>query len=513
MNPYEYDFSLIDYGFSDPTILDSISLYRPSRMITSDSRTETIGADHKPPRPPIPEKIRSPPRHRHDGTSPLPLGMDWSHPPRKWDGRGSVWPHDFHTGWSYCVTIPSWVITPKSRDSVPVVFYRVQIGIQSPEGVTSTRGILRRFNDFLKLSSDCILKKNMRKLVIMCPENSFRLSLNCLVSSQRRCFLEDWMEKLLSDIDLSRSAPVATFLELEAAARSSFYDMDSNQSVSDINLPGSSVVLSYEVLPSSDVSLVAGTSSFAADYGNDSAYETSELGTPRHGRDTYSEIGNENTTSDQELVSPIDVKDSLSESAIGRLMEGFIRRNQDSIFQHKIHSRSVDSGINRYKVDKTTSKAELRHEDETKTFSETEIPKLGSHFRRLSMESLGSDISSVRASEISNLGVADSLGDDSFERPEGYDYSKAMDIPATSGLQFSSDLVIALPSDEHRKINRLLITMQRRLATGKTDMEDLIARLNQELAVRQYLTTKDICTQLRFTVILLDGKCSSDTLA
>ncbi|CAI0444260.1 unnamed protein product [Linum tenue] len=26
---------------------------------------------------------RSPPKHRHDGTSPLPLGMDWSPPPRK----------------------------------------------------------------------------------------------------------------------------------------------------------------------------------------------------------------------------------------------------------------------------------------------------------------------------------------------------------------------------------------------------------------------------------------------
>lgn len=37
---------------------------------------------------------------------------------------------------------------------------------------------------------------------------------------QRRCALEDWMEKLLSDIDISRSASVATFLELEAAARS-----------------------------------------------------------------------------------------------------------------------------------------------------------------------------------------------------------------------------------------------------------------------------------------------------
>lgn len=33
-------------------------------------------------------------------------------------------------------------------------FYRVQVGIQSPEGITTTRGILRRFNDFLKLSSE-----------------------------------------------------------------------------------------------------------------------------------------------------------------------------------------------------------------------------------------------------------------------------------------------------------------------------------------------------------------------
>lgn len=37
---------------------------------------------------------------------------------------------------------------------------------------------------------------------------------------QRRNTLEEWMQKLLSDIDLSRSAHVAAFLELEAAARS-----------------------------------------------------------------------------------------------------------------------------------------------------------------------------------------------------------------------------------------------------------------------------------------------------
>lgn len=37
---------------------------------------------------------------------------------------------------------------------------------------------------------------------------------------QRRYSLEEWIGRLLSDIDLSRSVQVASFLELEAAARS-----------------------------------------------------------------------------------------------------------------------------------------------------------------------------------------------------------------------------------------------------------------------------------------------------
>ena len=41
-----------------------------------------------------------------------------------------------------------------------------------------------------------------------------------VVSAQRRHALEDWMSRLLSDIDISRSVPVAAFLELEAAVRS-----------------------------------------------------------------------------------------------------------------------------------------------------------------------------------------------------------------------------------------------------------------------------------------------------
>ncbi|XP_071692177.1 PX domain-containing protein EREL1-like [Rutidosis leptorrhynchoides] len=51
----------------------------------------------------------------------------------------------------YCIMIPAWVVLPKSRDSDPVVFYRVVVGKQSPEGVTTTRAVLRRFNDFLRL--------------------------------------------------------------------------------------------------------------------------------------------------------------------------------------------------------------------------------------------------------------------------------------------------------------------------------------------------------------------------
>ncbi len=36
---------------------------------------------------------------------------------------------------------------------------------------------------------------------------------------QRRYALEDWLGRLLADIVISRSAPMASFLELEAVAR------------------------------------------------------------------------------------------------------------------------------------------------------------------------------------------------------------------------------------------------------------------------------------------------------
>lgn len=49
------------------------------------------------------------------------------------NGRDTVWPHNHRTGWSYCVTIPSWAFVPKSRNSDPIVvnFIDIQVNIHN----------------------------------------------------------------------------------------------------------------------------------------------------------------------------------------------------------------------------------------------------------------------------------------------------------------------------------------------------------------------------------------------
>lgn len=56
------------------------------------------------------------------------------------------------SGYSRTFSHVGFSITRGSRiNNFKVQFYRVQVGIQSPEGITTTRTVLRRFNDFLKL--------------------------------------------------------------------------------------------------------------------------------------------------------------------------------------------------------------------------------------------------------------------------------------------------------------------------------------------------------------------------
>ncbi|GLT43649.1 hypothetical protein SLA2020_175850 [Shorea laevis] len=433
---------------------------------------------------------RSPPKHRHDGTSPLPLGMDWSPPPRKWNGRETVWPHDFHTGWSYCVTIPSWVVLPKSRDSDPVVFYRVQIGIQSPEGVTTTRGVLRRFNDFLKLFTD--LKKAFPKksLPPAPPKGLLRLKSRALLE-ERRYSLEEWMTKLLSDIDLSRSVAVASFLELEAAVRSSFQDI--NESTSEANAAENSTILSSQVLPQQSLPPLAGTSSIMSDYyGSDTAYEASELGTPSLGRDDNSELGLEELTLDEDLTGPIEkfVKYGMTNIDEGLSMGQTILDQLEGFPRHKAQTRNNNDSVRKDSYVGNGSRASFLASNGLGLFSEPELGKAVNHVRKLSNESVGSDISSLKGSEMSNSGIPNSSGDGSLGPHGSIEDSSITVNVGNPELQFSGDAQIVLPLDQRHKMNRVLLAMQRRLVTAKTDMEDLMARLHQEIAVKDYLATK-----------------------
>lgn len=441
MNLYAHDLSLLDYNlnFSDP-ILESFS-NSATTPYPDDYDDDSVGNhkgnsgnDNNDIDKQRVVRTRSPPRHRHDGTSPLPLGMDWSPPPRKWDGRDTVWPLDFHSGWSFCVTIPSWVFLSKSRGSDPVVFYRVQVGIQSPEGITTTRGILRRYNDFLELFSEVKKVFPMKNVPPAPPRRIFRKKSRTLLE-ERRCSLEDWMEKLLSDIDLSRSAPVATFLDLEAAARSFFND--ENQEIPN-NSSTSDMFPSSLYHANSDVSLFADSSFIASDLGHDTPYEKSEVGSPRH----------------------------------------------------RMHTGNEGNIVGRDEVIENTSNAKPLRMDGTEFFPALGDYKLDGHVRRLSAESVGSDLSSLRASEISNIGAANLFGDFSLDHSEGSEALRNTDSFENPNILLPRDSLVVLPSDQRLKLNRVLVTMQRRLATAKTDLEDLIARLNQEATVRKFLTTK-----------------------
>ncbi|PNT33760.1 hypothetical protein POPTR_006G256000v4 [Populus trichocarpa] len=434
------------------------------------------------------QRQRSPPKHRHDGTSPLPLGMDWSPPPRKWSGRETVWPHDPRTGWSYCVTIPSWAVLPKSRDSDPVVFYRVQVGVQSPEGATTIRGVLKRFNDFMKLFTDLKKAFPRKNIPPAPPKGLLRLKSRALLE-ERRYSLEQWMTKLLSDIDLSRSVAVASYFELEAAARSSF--QDGNQQSSEASPTGDGSTSSLQIPPNLSSSL-ATSSSIASDYGSDTAYETSDLGTPKLARDGNFGIGLGDLALDEDLTGPIEklVKYGMTNIDEGLFMGQTILEQLEGFPRHTPHGGHMNNVIGKDGYNGNASKDSFLTGNGMELYSEPEPGKVFGHVRKLSCDSVESDGSSLRGSEISNSGIPNSSGDGYLDLPGVAEISSSTEILGNTEMQFSGDAHIVLPLDQRHKMNRVLLTMQRRLVTVKTDMEDLVSRLNQEIAVKDYLTTK-----------------------
>ncbi|KAI6689921.1 hypothetical protein NL676_026749 [Syzygium grande] len=434
MSLYAGDFSLFDYGFSDP-VFDALSQRfdsPPTSPTPSTSSGSAIAqAKANASASSSAAAADEPPNHRHDGKSPLPLGMDWSPPPRNWDGQSTVWPHDPRTGWSYCITIPSWILLSESRGSDPIVFYRVQVGIQSPEGITITRGILRRFRDFLKLSKELKEEFPVKMLPPTPPKKILRLKSRILLE-ERRCSLEDWMDKLLSDIDISRSAVVANFLELEAAARSYFDEVHVQSS--DANSIATDAVPLFTPHPVADVFNSVVSPSALSDQGNDSSYEISELGSPRLGHSDSADLGIDN--SEHEFTY------AEANLKYGLFNRKFILDNIERFSWLKVRNRGVDS------------------------------------------------ILSGRGSPYDNVAIVKDQYDKDFPSETESHMVHAQDYHQKVLVTVSRDLAVALPSEERHKLNRVLTTVQQRLSTAKTDMEDLIARLNQETTVRQFLTTK-----------------------
>ncbi|KAI5055829.1 hypothetical protein GOP47_0029350 [Adiantum capillus-veneris] len=336
--------------------------------------------------------------HRHDGCSPLPLGMDASPAPTRWTGANTIWPHDPRSGWSYCVMINSWVLVPASNTTPPdvsnhaansTVYFRVLVGLQSPEGVSTLHGILRRFSQFIKLNESLKRMFPKKKLPIP-PKKSFRqINHNKNHLQQRRLALSEWMVKLLADLDVSRSPPIASFLELEEAARAANPDIDKRQLQ---NWLEDGINRQEAQIPQSEI---------------DSA------------------------EADDSIVPADSV--SVQEGVIGDL----------------VHTTHASVG-----------------------------EKLGTwHVRRHSLDSDASEASFASGSELSFTTVGDGR-DQVSEGILGFDGEILKAVQAL------------LPIDHRGNVRRVLATLQRRVTTARTDMEDLVARMNQEIAVKDFLTMK-----------------------
>lgn len=275
--------------------------------------------------------------------------------------------------------IPSWVLLPEATTADghalnPTVFYRVQVGIQSPEGVSTLYEALRRFSDFLKLY--VALKRTFpkKKLPVPPPKKSLmRIVPSKNHLQQRRHALVEWIVKLLADIDISRSAQVASFLNLEEAARSARADMEKWESHT----------------PQTEISNLEPESRFAF-------------------KDTNS-------------IEEGDMLEATSHMTQGR-------------------------------------------------------EKATWHGRRHSADSISSEFSSTSGSEFSFAATGDGR-----ETSEGLPIFDEEILKAVQAL---------LPIDQRGNIRRVLGILHRRLTTAKADMEDMVARLNQETAVKDFLATK-----------------------
>ncbi|RZS13978.1 hypothetical protein BHM03_00045619 [Ensete ventricosum] len=295
------------------------------------------------------------------------------------------------------------------------------------------------------------------------------------------------MGKLLSDIDLSRSAPVAAFLDLETAARlCRFYTSTFNENcqLEEPSSPANATavapsVLARPILSASiaDYSAVPSIShTVASDICSENIDEIPELGTPKKAKNQVSEASTVPLALVHDLVSStVAIGDDLIGESSLEQPEDLIRGKLNHKKEHHALEQMIGGSSSR---------------DRIESISDQNHDKLYGHSRNLSVESIGSDISSIRGSELSAAGVTNSIWEVSPDVPGGAEIPNIMDALPHANTQFFDKAQIVLPIDQRLKLNRVIVNMQQRVVTARTDMEDLIARLNQEMAVKEYLTTK-----------------------
>lgn len=242
----------------------------------------------------------------------------------------------------------------------------------------------------------------------------------------------------------------------------------------------------------SSLSLAAGSSSVASDCCSDTAYEPSETGTSRIGQDDNSEVGTDDLTMDEDMVNPIEklVKYGISNIDEGLFMGQTILEQLEGLPRHKVNARHMNYVTEKGKNNGNSYDSSHLPNNTMELFSEPGHASVIGHIRKLSNESAGSDGSSIRGSGMTNFGIPNSSGDSSLDLPGYASVSRETDIMDPTKLKSTGDAQLVLPQDQRNKLNRVLSTMQRRLVTAKTDMEDLIVRLNQEMAAKDFLATK-----------------------
>ncbi|PIN06865.1 hypothetical protein CDL12_20570 [Handroanthus impetiginosus] len=242
---------------------------------------------------------------------------------------------------------------------------------------------------------------------------------------------------------------------------------ESSRHVADVNWSCNRGSSSDPISSHSDVSVPAGALALVLDNVNDSTYETSEIDPAVYmKKNNHSEFSKGNSYDALARLTEATVNKALSENDNAALSNELSERKEEKLFDGRIN------------LDKINLDAE--------------------HLLR---ESPLKDTRSATPNEISNLWEVHQDSRTSSKCSGSVEASEAMDTLASTDLQLLHDKLVVLPMDEQQKINRLLNTLQQRLVTSKTDVEDLIARLNQELAVRQYLATKvkDLETELEST--------------